>query len=107
MPKDPTKNIANYKVDGGELNEYEFQQNQEELAEQHHRDLENIIPGTAPEEHVPQVIEEVKLVVEERAEAAAKKSSRKASKASGKKKAAKKAEKKVAAKSTKKASRKS
>ena len=88
MPKDPTKNITQYKIAGGELNEYEFQQNQEEIAEQHQLDLENIIPGTPPEVQVPEVIEAAKLVVQERAKAAAKKSSRKASKASSKKKAA-------------------
>lgn len=27
MPKDPTRNIPNYKIDGDHLNEYEFEQN--------------------------------------------------------------------------------
>jgi len=76
MPNDPTKNIAQYKIAGGELNEYEFQQNQEEIAEQHQQDLENIIPGTSPEKQVPQVIEDAMLLVQERAKTATKKSTR-------------------------------
>src|SRR5690348_12351525 len=103
MPKDPTKNIPNYKVAGGTLNEYEFEQNQEAMANEQQQDVENLIPGTPPEQQAPQVIEEVKLVTEERAAETAQKSSRKASKSSSKKKAAKKAP----SKSTKKASKKS
>lgn len=34
MPKDPKKNIDRFKVRGGEINEYDFEQNQEELAEE-------------------------------------------------------------------------
>lgn len=34
MPKDPTKNIFQYKIRGGHLNEFEFQQNQGEVTEQ-------------------------------------------------------------------------
>ena len=34
MPKDATKNIDRYKVRGGELNEFDFHQNQERYAEQ-------------------------------------------------------------------------
>lgn len=34
MPKDPRKNIQNYKIDGGHLNEYEFQRAQGKLAEE-------------------------------------------------------------------------
>ena len=33
MPKDATKNIDRYKIRGGQLNEFDFQQNQEEFAE--------------------------------------------------------------------------
>lgn len=33
MPKIPARNVNNYKIDGGQLNEYEFQQNQQKLAE--------------------------------------------------------------------------
>ena len=33
MPKDATKNVDRYKVRGGELNEFDFHQNQERYAE--------------------------------------------------------------------------
>ena len=33
MPKDATKNVDRYKVRGGQLNEFEFNQSQEEFAE--------------------------------------------------------------------------
>jgi hypothetical protein len=37
MPKDPTENIGHYKVEGGHLNEFEFQKNQERMAEEEER----------------------------------------------------------------------
>ena len=40
MPKDPTKNIFQYKIRGGHLNEFEFQQNQGEVTEQKDRPWE-------------------------------------------------------------------
>ena len=49
MPKNPKLNIARYKVGGGELNEFEFTQNQQALVEQHQHDADNLIPGTPPE----------------------------------------------------------
>lgn len=49
MPKDPTKNVDRYKVRGGELNEFDFHQNQEEFAEQPKGQAANLIPGTPPE----------------------------------------------------------
>ena len=54
MPKNPNLNIARYKVAGGELNEFEFTQNQQALVEQQHHDAENLIPGTPPAEMTPQ-----------------------------------------------------
>ena len=48
MPKDATKNIDRYKVRGGELNEFDFHQNQEEFAEQRKGQV-SLIPGTPPE----------------------------------------------------------
>jgi hypothetical protein len=33
MPKDATKNIDRYKVRGGQLNEFDYQQNQEDLTQ--------------------------------------------------------------------------
>jgi hypothetical protein len=34
MPKDASKNVDRYKVRGGQLNEYEYQKNQGETAEE-------------------------------------------------------------------------
>jgi hypothetical protein len=33
MPKDPKKNVDRFKVRGGDLNEYDYAKNQEELSE--------------------------------------------------------------------------
>lgn len=77
MPKDPTKNIARYKIAGGEMNEFEFQQNQEQLAEQRSSDLENLIPGTPPEQRVEAVTERAEEVVETQANATSAKPSKK------------------------------
>ena len=49
MPKDPTKNVDRYKIRGGTLNEFEFDQNQEAFEEQRSKSGGNLIPGTAPE----------------------------------------------------------
>lgn len=50
MPKDPTKNVDRYKVRGGTLNEFEYNENQEALTEQKPKGGANLIPGTPPEE---------------------------------------------------------
>jgi hypothetical protein len=34
MPKDPKRNIQNYQLQGGNLNEFEFQKSQSEMAEE-------------------------------------------------------------------------
>lgn len=49
MPKNPNLNIARYKVAGGELNPFEFHQNQQALVEQQQHEADNLIPGTPPE----------------------------------------------------------
>ena len=49
MPKNPKLNIARYKVGGGELNPFEFHQNQQAFVEQQQHDADNLIPGTPPE----------------------------------------------------------
>jgi hypothetical protein len=49
MPKDATKNIDRYKIRGGQLNEFDFHQNQEQFAEQNTSSEANLIPGTPPE----------------------------------------------------------
>ena len=50
MPKDPTKNIDRYKIRGGVINEYEYHQNQEALAQNEPPGDGKLIPGTPPEE---------------------------------------------------------
>ena len=49
MPKDATKNVDRYKIRGGQLNEFDFHQNQEEFADQKRPNAANFIPGTPPE----------------------------------------------------------
>lgn len=53
MPKDATKNVGRYKVRGGELNEFDFHQNQEQFAEQPRQQASGSIPGTPPEAKTP------------------------------------------------------
>ena len=48
MPKDPTKNVDRYKIRGGDLNEFEFTQNQAAF-EMEQAEPTNLIPGTPPE----------------------------------------------------------
>jgi hypothetical protein len=67
MPKDPANNIDRYKIDGGELNEYEFQRNQEEFSEPPSETPENLIPGTPPEISVPEIVSSAHEVVQKRA----------------------------------------
>ena len=101
MPKNPKLNIDRYKVAGGELNEYEFQQNQQALAE-HQQDSDALIPGTPPEaRESPQAGGKVEeLVVGVRETRAAKKSPAKKA-AKGTKKATKKSTKKAGRKADK------
>jgi hypothetical protein len=54
MPKDATKNIDRYKIRGGQLNEFDFQQNQEEFVESQKPTAPNLIPGTPPEAKEPE-----------------------------------------------------
>ena len=49
MPKDRTKNIDRYKIQGGHLNEFEYTQQQQEMAGQYNETADNLIPGTPPE----------------------------------------------------------
>ena len=56
MPKDASKNVDRYKIRGGTLNEFEFAENQEALAEDKPKQGSKLIPGTPPEERQrPQV----------------------------------------------------
>ena len=50
MPKDATKNIDRYKIRGGQLNEFEYTENQKALAEKKPKGDAKLIPGTPPEE---------------------------------------------------------
>lgn len=50
MPKDASKNIDRYKVQGGQLNEFEYAENQKALAGEKAKSSANLIPGTPPEE---------------------------------------------------------
>lgn len=84
MPKDPKKNVDRYKVRGGDINEFEYHENQEAFAEQKASAGANLIPGTPPEEKA----KEMRPVV---AKKSAKKAVKKAAKKATTKKAAKKA----------------
>ncbi|HET9789446.1 MAG TPA: hypothetical protein VFP47_20090, partial [Pyrinomonadaceae bacterium] len=86
MPKDATKNIDRYKIRGGQLNEFDFQQNQEQFAEQPSTRGTSLIPGTPPEARVEGLRPVVKSAPAKKS-VPAKKSAVKAAKAS--KKAAK------------------
>lgn len=44
MPKDPTENIGRYKIRGGQINEYEFQQNEGEIEAQEGRERAEDLP---------------------------------------------------------------
>ena len=71
MPKDATKNIDRYKIRGGQLNEFDFHQNQEEFVEQQKSRAANLIPGTPPEARAealrPAAVEETRKPAKKRA----------------------------------------
>ena len=96
MPKDATRNIDRYKIRGGELNEFDFHQNQEQFAEQQKPTTTGLIPGTPPEVKA----ERLRALAKKAASAATKKTSRKPTQAApvkaagAKKPASKKAAKK-------------
>jgi hypothetical protein len=50
MPKDATKNVDRYKIRGGQLNEFEYTENQKALAGKKSKGGGKLIPGTPPEE---------------------------------------------------------
>ena len=113
MPKDAKKNVDRYKIRGGDLNEFEFAQNQAAFAVEQ-AEPTNLIPGTPPEAKALRTEglakKAQKRTTKKPAKAASKKaagtkksskraSSKKSSKrASSKKSAAKKATKKRATK---------
>jgi hypothetical protein len=68
MPKDPKKNIQRYQVQGGHLNEFEFQQSQGKLAEESDLPFADQTgqPGLSQMEHVAAVTAEAHQKVEKR-----------------------------------------
>ena len=108
MPKDPKRNIQSYQIQGGHLNEFEFQKNQGEIGEESELPFtgEAEQPNLTQAEHVAAVTAEAHRKVEKRKKRGAGNpdSQRKvaARKASSKKVAGKSAKKKVAGTKTKK-----
>jgi hypothetical protein len=109
MPKDPTKNIFQYKIRGGHLNEFEYQQNQGQVKEQHDRpwEKENFDPNAALPGHDPASASPKAQAKGPRSGSAAAKPPSKASSKKVMKKAAKKAVKKSAKTTRKSAAKKS
>lgn len=130
MPKDPAENINRYKIRGGQVNEYETQQNEGEL-ERQDDDTERQAPGVpaeglqgAAEPGLPQNVAKRIQLIQEAVRAKVKKQKKQSAtpaatrKAAAKKTPAKKtaarkapakkaAAKKSAAKTTRKAAKKS
>ena len=50
MPKDATKNVDRYKIQGGQINEFEYSQNQKAVAGKKAKAGGKLIPGTPPED---------------------------------------------------------
>ena len=106
MPKVPTKNVDRYKIRGGDLNEYEFRQNQAQLAEAQNTPT-NLIPGTPPEAKAQPLAKKTQKGSTGKPTKAAKAAgTKKSSKRAGSKKSAKRAtaKKSAAKKSTAKRS---
>ena len=72
MPKDPTKNVDRYKIRGGQLNEFEYTENQGALAGQKPESQAKLIPGTPPEERDGREPQGTKKAANKRATKAAK-----------------------------------
>ena len=109
MPKDPTKNIFQYKIRGGHLNEFEYQQNQGQVKEQHDRpwEKENFDPNAALPGHDPASASPKAQAKHPRAGSSAAKQPAKASSKKAVKKVTKKAVKKPAKTTRKSAAKKS
>ena len=108
MPKDPTKNIFQYKIRGGHLNEFEFQQNQGQVKEQHDRpwEKENFDPNAALPGHDPESASPKAQAKHPRAGSTGAKQPAKADSKKAMKKASKKAVKKSAKTTGKSAAKK-
>ena len=79
MPKDATKNVDRYKIRGGQLNEFEYTENQKALAGKKEKSGAKLIPGTPPEEAGDGLQPTVKATAAKSAKGTAKKAARKAS----------------------------
>ena len=102
MPKDPAENIDRYKIRGGQLNRFEFQQNQEALATERSEIDSNLIPGTPPEQRSKQLIQKTTAPAKSATKTGAKHSSKKLTgKSASKKTSAKKASAKKSVKAKK------
>jgi hypothetical protein len=77
MPKDATKNIDRYKIRGGQLNEFEYTQNQKAVAEKKPKGGAKLIPGTPPEEAVDGLQPTVKATAPKSTKGTAKKAAKK------------------------------
>ncbi len=68
MPKDPKRNIQSYQLQGGHLNEFEFQKSQSAMAEESELPFtdERHNPGLNQAKHVADVTAEAHEKVEER-----------------------------------------
>ncbi|SRR6266545_2891274 len=68
MPKDPKRNIQSYQLQGGHLNEFEFQKSQSAMAEESELPFtdERDNPGLNQAKHVADVTAEAHEKVEER-----------------------------------------
>jgi hypothetical protein len=107
MPKDPTKNIFQYKIRGGHLNEFEFQQNQGDVTQQQGRpwEKENFdpnarMPGQAVKESGKGRAKTAGKQAKPAAAGAAKKQPAKTTRKAAKKKAAKTTRKSASKKSS-------
>ena len=110
MPKDAKKNVDRYKIRGGDLNEYEFSQNQARVKESFPGSTNSPMPMKGPTTKGP-MAEAEQTTAERSAEKTAKKpvTTKKAAKKTTATKSAKKATKtakKTAKKSTKKSAKK-
>jgi hypothetical protein len=109
MPKDRAENIDRYKIRGGQLNEYEFEQNEGELTAQEHEHSEHGGEGLhgASEPNSPQnVAERIREVERHAHEIVERRRAKQSAGASSKKGAAKKGSTKRAGAVVKKASKK-
>ena len=84
MPKDATKNVDRYKIRGGQLNEFEYTENQKALAGKKPNGGPKLIPGTPPEEAGDGVQPAVKATAAKRTKKPAKKAAKKPNKSATK-----------------------